>query len=157
MQEMLNKMVISVRQGIMGPDDASRTIHECASLLNLQLMCDLPNDTIILSGMRKTVRANDVIRTFRRFGPIDDAAVASNQKGFGKCPGRQTWCCCLIVANALHYYARDRTIPRHQDSQPSYAQVSDVRGGGARCCCPVSDTGARTIAGQEPRQTAVQS
>jgi len=83
MQDMLNKMVTSVRQGIMGPDDASRTIHECAALLNLQLANDLPNSTVILTGMRKTVRANDVIRTFRKFGAIEDAAVASNQRGFG--------------------------------------------------------------------------
>ncbi|CAB9501929.1 expressed unknown protein [Seminavis robusta] len=83
MQLMLNKMVTSVRQGILGPDDASRTIHECAFLLNLQLANDLPPTTIILSGMRKTVRANDVLRAFRRFGHIDDAAVASNQRGFG--------------------------------------------------------------------------
>ena len=84
MQEMLNKMVTSVRQGLMGPDDASRTIHECAALLNLQLVNPLVKDTIVLSGMRKTVRANDVIRTFRRFGPIESAAVASNQRGYGE-------------------------------------------------------------------------
>ena len=84
MQIILNKMVISVRQGFMNPDDASRTIHECASLLNLQLATHLPATCIILSGMRKTATANDVTRAFRRFGAIDDAAVASNERGFGK-------------------------------------------------------------------------
>jgi RNA recognition motif. (a.k.a. RRM, RBD, or RNP domain) len=83
MQDILNKMVYCVRQGILTPDEASRTIHEAASLLHQPLLNPVPNDTIILSGMRKTVKANDVIRAFRRFGPIDDAAVAANHKGFG--------------------------------------------------------------------------
>lgn len=77
-------MVTCVRQGTLGPDESSRCIHECAALLNLNLLNQLPNDTIILSGMRKTVRANDVIRAFRKFGSIEDAAVAANQRGFGK-------------------------------------------------------------------------
>jgi hypothetical protein len=85
MQEMLNKMVSSVRHGVLGPDDASRAIHECAALLNLQLASDLPVTTVIITGMRKTVTAIDVMEAFREFGEIDDAAVASNQRGFGKC------------------------------------------------------------------------
>jgi hypothetical protein len=84
MQEMLNKMVSSVRHGVLGPDDASRAIHECATLLNLQLASDLPVTTVIITGMRKTVIAADVIEAFREFGEIDDAAVASNQRGFGE-------------------------------------------------------------------------
>lgn len=84
MQDILTKLVTSVRQGALGPDEASRTIHECAALLNLQLLRELPNNTLILSGMRKTVKANDVIRAFRSFGPIEDAAVAANQRGFGE-------------------------------------------------------------------------
>jgi len=83
MQEMLNKMVSSVRHGVLGPDDASRAIHECAALLNLQLATDLPVTTVIITGMRKMVTAADVIEAFREFGEIDDAAVASNQRGFG--------------------------------------------------------------------------
>jgi hypothetical protein len=83
MQDMLNKMVSSVRQGIVGPDDGSRTIHECAALLHLQLANDLPVTTVILSGMRKTVTSKDVVASFRKFGVIEDAAVASNQRGFG--------------------------------------------------------------------------
>ena len=49
MQEMLNKMVSSVRHGVLGPDDASRAIHECAALLELQLASDLPVNTVIIS------------------------------------------------------------------------------------------------------------
>lgn len=84
MQEMLNKMVTSVRHGVLGPDDASRAIHECAALLNLQLASDLPVTTVIITGMRKMAVAADVVQAFREFGEIDDAAVASNQRGFGK-------------------------------------------------------------------------
>ena len=84
MQEMLNKMVSSVRHGVLGPDDASRAIHECAALLELQLASDLPVNTVIISGMRKTVTAANVMEAFREFGEIDDAAVASNQRGIGK-------------------------------------------------------------------------
>lgn len=84
MQEMLNKMVSSVRHGVLGPDDASRAIHECASLLSLQLASDLPVTTVIITGMRKNVTAQDIVEAFREFGEIDDAAVASNRRGFGK-------------------------------------------------------------------------
>jgi len=91
MQLMLNKMVTSVRQGMLSPEDASRTVHECAVLLNMDVSNELPLVTLILTGLRKTVKANDVIRAFRRFGPIDDAAVASNERGFGKC--------CIVVCS----------------------------------------------------------
>lgn len=91
MQEMLNKMVSSVRHGVLGPDDASRAIHECAALLNLQLASDLPVTTVIITGMRKMATAADVIDAFREFGEIDDAAVASNQRGFGRFHA-----CCLV-------------------------------------------------------------
>ncbi|CAB9509252.1 expressed unknown protein [Seminavis robusta] len=83
MRDILYKMVSSVRHGILGPDDASRTIHECAALLSLQLASDLPADTIIIQGMRKNVTAKKIIASFREFGEIDDVAVASNQRGFG--------------------------------------------------------------------------
>ena len=84
MQETLNKMVASVRHGVLGPDDASRSIHECAALLGLQLATEIPVTTLIISGMRKTVTAEDLIDAFREFGEIMEAAVASNQRGFGK-------------------------------------------------------------------------
>lgn len=82
---MLNKMVSSVRHGVLGPDDASRAIHECAALLNLQLASELPVTTVIITGMRKMATATDVRNAFREFGEIEDAAVASKQRGFGKC------------------------------------------------------------------------
>lgn len=83
MQEMLNKMVASVRHGVLGPDDASRAIHECAAMLNLQLASDLPINTVIVTGLRKTASAANVTDAFREFGEIEDAAVASCKRGFG--------------------------------------------------------------------------
>ena len=83
MQFLLTKMVTSVRMGLMGPEDASRTIHECAALLNLELANQLPVTTFILTGMQKTTTAQDVVTSFRRFGPIQDAAVATGHRGFG--------------------------------------------------------------------------
>lgn len=86
MQETLNKMVASVRQGVLGPDDASRTIHECAALLGLQLATEIPVTTLIVTGMRKTVSARDMIDAFCEFGQISEAAVAPNKRDFGKFP-----------------------------------------------------------------------
>lgn len=83
MQETLNRMVASVRHGVLGPEDASRSIHECAALLGFELATEIPVSTIIISGMRKTVTAADIIDSFCEFGDISEAAVASNQRGFG--------------------------------------------------------------------------
>ena len=84
MQETLNRMVTSVRHGILGPDDASLSIHECAALLGLQLATEIPVVTLIITGMRKTVAAGDMVDAFAEFGDIADAAVSSNQRGFGR-------------------------------------------------------------------------
>ena len=65
------------------PEVASRSIHECAHLLGLQLANKLPSETILLTGMQKTTTTEDVVQTFRAFGPVADAAVASSQRGFG--------------------------------------------------------------------------
>ncbi len=86
MQEVLNKMVASVRHGVLGPKEASRAVHECAALLGLQLASEIPGSTLVISGLRKTSTAEDVIEAFRTFGEIEEAAVASNQRGFGKTP-----------------------------------------------------------------------
>jgi RNA recognition motif. (a.k.a. RRM, RBD, or RNP domain) len=83
MQETLNRMVASVRHGVLGPSDASRTIHECAALLGLQLAVEIPVTTLIISGMRKNVTAQDIINTFSEFGNVSIAAVAPTERGFG--------------------------------------------------------------------------
>jgi RNA recognition motif-containing protein len=83
MQETLNRMVASVRHGILGPDDASRTIHECAVLLGLQLAVDIPVTTVVISGMRKKATAKDIVDSFKEFGGVSTAAVAPNERGYG--------------------------------------------------------------------------
>lgn len=83
MQETLNRMVASVRHGVLGPSDASRSIHECAALLELQLAADIPVTTVVISGMRKNVTAQDVVNSFSEFGNVSIAAVAPNERGFG--------------------------------------------------------------------------
>merc|ERR1719491_1103868 len=72
-----------VRYGILGPNDASRTIHECAGLLGLQLAAEIPVTTILISGMRKKATENDIRQAFSVFGDVVTAAVASNERGFG--------------------------------------------------------------------------
>lgn len=76
-------MTSSVRYGILGPNDASRTIHECAGLLGLQLAADIPVTTIIISGMRKKATEKDTREAFSIFGDVSTAAVAPNERGFG--------------------------------------------------------------------------
>jgi RNA recognition motif-containing protein len=83
MQETLNKMTASVRHGVLGPNDASRTIHECAGLLGLQLAVDIMVTTIVISGMRKKATENDIRKAFSVFGDVAIAAVAPNERGFG--------------------------------------------------------------------------
>lgn len=83
MQETMNKMVASVRHGVMKPDEASRTIHECAAMLGLELASDIPENTVIVTGMRKNVTKSDLEVAFREFGDIDEAAVASMGRGLG--------------------------------------------------------------------------
>ena len=84
MQETLNKMVVRVRQGVLGPDNASRIIHECAALLGLQLATQMPDTTIVVNGMRKTVSAEDMKDAFGKFVQISHAAVAPDRRDFGK-------------------------------------------------------------------------
>merc|ERR1712183_548614 len=83
MQDTLNRMTCSVRYGVLGPNDAARTIHECAELLGLELAADIPVTTIVISGMRKKATENDIRKAFSVFGDVSTAAVAPNERGFG--------------------------------------------------------------------------
>mmetsp|Transcript_14099 Transcript_14099/g.21632 ORF Transcript_14099/g.21632 Transcript_14099/m.21632 type:complete len:1255 (+) Transcript_14099:131-3895(+) len=83
MQLTMNKMVAGVRYNIIGPEDASRTIHGCATLLGLELVDDLPETTIIITGMPKTTDTDHLINVFKEYGEISDAAMASKMRGFG--------------------------------------------------------------------------
>lgn len=83
MQKLLNKMVLCVRAGVVDPEDGSRSIHSCAALLGLQLAQEPPQTVLILTGMLKTTTDDDVQEAFAQFGPIEGAAVATGEKGFG--------------------------------------------------------------------------
>jgi len=83
MQETLNEMVSKVRRGMVSPEDASRTIHGSAAMLGLQLAETLPENTLIVTGMRKQVTKDHIAKAFKEFGEIESAAVSSKQRGFG--------------------------------------------------------------------------
>jgi hypothetical protein len=85
-QEILNKTVVIVRNGVMHGQDATRLIYYCAAILGLTLLRDFPNDTLLVSRMRKTNDASQgrtyLVDAFEEFGAIESAAVAID-KGFG--------------------------------------------------------------------------
>ena len=114
MQDTMNKMVSSVRHGVLGPDDASRTIHECAAMLGLELASQLPEDTIVIAGMRKNATRTDLIVAFREFGEIEVAAISSNLRGFGKCSAVDCWTACLVpTCSFLKTLTNEIYIPTH--------------------------------------------
>ena len=86
MQQILNKCVISVRDGSLTPDEATHTIRECAVLVGMQVNGSTTNikNTLLLRGMAKTTTAFDIRHGLEgKFGPIESAAVATGEKGFG--------------------------------------------------------------------------
>lgn len=83
MKSILNRMVTSVRFGILRAEDAARSVHEAAALLSLPLKNELPMTTILVIGMRKTINASQMVNVLQEFGAIDEAAVASGNRGFG--------------------------------------------------------------------------
>lgn len=86
-QEILNKMVTTVRRGMISPSDGTRAIHCCAAMLGLQLEKDLPNNVLLVHGMRKTndlsLGRSYLVEAFKPFGDIEGAAIAPNNRGFG--------------------------------------------------------------------------
>jgi len=83
MQAFLDRMVTTVSHGALNAEDATRCVHEAAVLLGLSLANELPMTTVIIAGMRKTVSTSQMMSVMSKFGAIDAAAVASNQRGFG--------------------------------------------------------------------------
>jgi len=86
-QGILNKMVITVRRGMISPSDGTRAIHCCATMLGLQLEKEQPNCVLLVHGMRKTndlsIGRSYLVDTFKSFGDIEGAAIAPNNRGFG--------------------------------------------------------------------------
>lgn len=106
MQDTMNKMVASVRHGVLEPAQASRTIHECAAMLGLDLAAEIPETTMIVTGMRKTVTKSDVIVGFREFGDIEHAAVSSNARGFGLVRFAST----MSVQRAMNKFRKEEIV-----------------------------------------------
>jgi len=86
-QELLNRMVITVRRGMINPSDGTRAIHCCAAMLGLELEKDTPNSVLLVHGMRKTndltLGRSYLVDAFKSFGEIEGAAIAPSNRGFG--------------------------------------------------------------------------
>lgn len=93
MQEMLDKMVLSVRRGIVDAECGSRAMHECAAILGLKLASEIPEDTLIVADIPKGVKQEELLSIFAEFGEIEGAAVAANGRGFGKSLKTALSCC----------------------------------------------------------------
>ncbi len=83
LQETTNKLVAYVLHGVIVADDASRTIHESAAMLGLELAAEIPENTVIVTGLRKNVTTAHLESAFREFGDLDEVAIASDARGFG--------------------------------------------------------------------------
>jgi len=83
LQDITLKMVSYVQQEILDPDSASHIVHGCTALLGMELAKELPETTIIVTGMVKTCSKDDLVDVFKKLGGIQDAAVADNARGFG--------------------------------------------------------------------------
>lgn len=84
--ETMNKMLKTVQHNIISDDDATRAIHNVAAMLglsNTNISEDIPETSIIITGMRKSVTTTHVIEAFQEFGDITAAAVAPKSRGFG--------------------------------------------------------------------------
>ena len=84
MQDILNRMVATVRHNVIAPERGSTAIHGAAAMLGLQLAGELPETAILVSGMRHKVQKEDLYAAFSEFGEIEGCAVAPNAKGFGE-------------------------------------------------------------------------
>lgn len=77
-----------VHRGVILSDDATRTIHECATMLGLPLETELPNNVLLITSLRKSNSLEDgrfyLRETFNEFGQIETAALAPRNHGFGE-------------------------------------------------------------------------
>ena len=86
-QEVINNTVITVLFGLMHPLEAAQLAHGVATVIGLPLLKELPKKTLVITGMRKTTDVDRgqpfILSAFERFGPIESAAIAPNNRGFG--------------------------------------------------------------------------
>ena len=87
-QDILNRLVTTVIIGMMPPLQGASLVYNIATILGLDLLQELPQKTLIVTGMRKTndlIRGHDFLVTaFTPFGDIEEAAIAPSNRGFGK-------------------------------------------------------------------------
>jgi hypothetical protein len=87
-QDILNRIVITVMFGMTSPLQGAQIVHGCAAILGLDLLKQLPVTTLVITGMRKTNDLaqghNFIVKAFKTFGTIEEAAIAPNNRGFGK-------------------------------------------------------------------------
>ncbi len=73
--------------GMISPLQGGQLVHSCATILGLDLLQELPGKTLIITGMRKTNDLaqghNFLVKAFKPFGRIEEAAIAPNNHGFG--------------------------------------------------------------------------
>ena len=81
-------LVTTVIIGMMPPLQGASLVYNIATILGLDLLQELPQKTLIVTGMRKTndlIRGHDFLVTaFTPFGDIEEAAIAPSNRGFGK-------------------------------------------------------------------------
>jgi len=86
-QEVINGVVITVLFGLMHPLEAAQLAHGVATVIGLPLLKELPKKTLVITGMRKTTDVDRgqhvILAAFERFGPIEQAAISPNNRGFG--------------------------------------------------------------------------
>mmetsp|Transcript_18139 Transcript_18139/g.32851 ORF Transcript_18139/g.32851 Transcript_18139/m.32851 type:complete len:1071 (-) Transcript_18139:185-3397(-) len=86
-QDILNRIVITVMFGMTSPLQGAQIVHGCAAILGLDLLKQLPVTTLVITGMRKTNDLaqghNFIVKAFKTFGTIEEAAIAPNNRGFG--------------------------------------------------------------------------
>lgn len=86
-QDILNRLVITVMFSMISPLQGAQLAHACATILGLDLYKDLLGTTLVITGMRKTNDLaqghNFIVKAFKTFGSIEDAAIAPNNRGFG--------------------------------------------------------------------------
>ena len=87
-QGMLNKIVVFVVSGMTSSLQGAQLVHSCAAILGMDLLKPLPATTLVITGMRKTNNIAQgqkfILKAFKAFGKMDEAAIAPNNRGFGK-------------------------------------------------------------------------
>ena len=107
LQTALNRLVLLVRLGSTTPEFASSAAHRVACYLGLPLTLDLPKTCVIVTGLRKTATADDLIKVFQDFGKVKYCEVAEGNKGFGMVEYRSS---IAVTKVMLEYNTREVVV-----------------------------------------------